>query len=272
MQLERAKIGLSVIFEGTDLLSVDGLKGMCYLDSQIRTISSLPEFCERSWETGECMPSRGLHNYFTALSFIGEVDVTCNDLTAAHVSEIKALLTKCRPYYDDKKLVGNCWDWWDDSFTSKFEQSSKYPACDLPAEDEDCARWGAVFDSFIALTPSGFWSNGEEPLKRAQMIIPAYDNGDMLGVCLDDIVGLIGRESPGGAASITIIYMESIKGALFNARMMQQSTNFIILFIVIYLLVLWHTGSFWITTNGMIQIVFAFLWGFVIYVVVLWCR
>jgi len=53
-----------------------------------------------------------------------------------------------------------------------------------------------------------------------------------------------------------------MKGYLFNAGMLAQMPLFLVLTLIVYGMVLIHTGSYWITTCGMFQIIMAFAWGF----------
>ena len=262
--LEGKKEGYSVVFTGADLLSVNALKGMCSIEEKIR--SSFGDYsCKDGDLRGTCAASRSLHNYFTALSNVS----TCFDLTDKHINEVEDRLKDCKQFYDDGSLVGNCWRYSADIYTSKAEYSSKYPACNLQNTiDQECARYNAVYDLFFALAPSAYDPNVDVTLNLAQMIIPAMDDGAMLDRWFEKMEKMSGMSE--GGAMVEIIHYKGIKGQVFSEVVGSEAPLLGVLAILTYFLFVFHSGSFWIATCSISQILFAFLWGYVFYSVILW--
>ena len=53
-----------------------------------------------------CKPPRSIGHYIAAIQ---ERD-SCSEVTDADVSAVRSLLRKCRPFFDDGSLIGNCWN------------------------------------------------------------------------------------------------------------------------------------------------------------------
>jgi len=90
----------------------------------------------------------------------------------------------------------------------------------------------------------------------------------MLQHWTDDYEGFIGTTD--GGATVVIVYRDGFKGEIFNQKMIGTGVFFALLVVIIYGVILYHTGSFWITSCGLLQIFCAFFWGFVLYNVVFW--
>jgi len=67
-----------------------------------------------------------------------------------------------------------------------------------------------------------------------------------------DLAATIGESS--GGATIEVVYVDGMKGELFNEGMTAEIWLFGVLSAIIYFIVLFHTGSFWITTCGLFQV------------------
>jgi len=176
MVTDNSKEGLSMLFEGDDLFTATSLKGMCSIENTARnTFADFENYCWRSdeyvWngfaDSWSCAASRSLSNYVVIWNNL----TSCDDITDSEVMYAKNLLATCRPYYDDKSLVGNCWNYHENSYTTKYNTGSKYAACNLPAGMEECARLDLVYDLFHALAPAT-WDDMTQSLQYAQSIIP----------------------------------------------------------------------------------------------------
>ena len=277
--LEGSKNGITVMYKGSDLFSSTSLVGMCELDETFRTTGfggSYDNVCSteslNSDVSGDsitqCRQPRSLPNYVAYLANT----TSCSAITDSDVTTVKALLQKCRTFYDDGSLVPNCWSWRggfgnNGTYTSKEDTGSKHPSCSLENRDDwECARNNLVYDLFFSLTPTGW--DGSSNLESAQSIHSLQDTSSILDTWESNLEGLIG--SSNGDAEIFLIYHSDIKGELFSSMMLTESYSFAVLFIVVYALILFHTGSFWITTCGAFQIFMAFVWGFTLYNVVAW--
>ena len=100
------------------------------------------------------------------------------------------------------------------------------------------------------------------------MIIPALDDGMMLSRWFDKMQHMSGLSE--GGATVDMVYYEGIKEQVFSQLMTQEAPLLGVLIIIVYFLLLFHTGSFWIASCSIVQILFAFLWGYVLYTVVFW--
>lgn len=270
---ENSKMGLSIMFSGSDLFTLAAIKSMSAFEEKVKNaISGFDGLCERRQTedgTDLCLPSRSIGNYVAASAD----RETVNDITEADVTSYKTLLNKCRGVFDSGDLVGNCWKWNNEttgagSYTSKQSTATTDPSCSLTADYEECAKYNAVYDTFYSLTESGYLkSDSGQALKHAQILTVnqevSYDEYIAAG-----LLEMAGEEIDGGVTA-EVIYAD-LKGEFFNAGMANETSMFIFLFVAVYALVLFHTGSWWIATNACFQIVMAFAVGFVFYSVVAW--
>ncbi len=264
--------GIPFTSSAPDVMTVESLKAVKEFETTVSSLfpswdSKLCKKDELIWPINSqseviCRPARSMPNYVAALS-----NVTISDLTQTHVDNVKTLLKKCRPYYESTQLVGNCWDYQKEVYTSKMSTSSSDPACSLEVSDYDCAQYNAVYDIFNALTPTGYMASFDT-LETTQSIMSNYDNYDDKVSAWKSIETIIGQKK--GDVTLENVYLPGAKGRLFNSMMTGSLGNFVFLFAGSYLLILYHTGSLWITTCGVFQILMAFGWGFFFYNIVLW--
>lgn len=271
-----SKPGISIIFGGSDLFNVDAIKSTCTVDNYIQTelgSTWTSELCinqDYTDGTKACLPSRTIGNYVTALANAS----SCDALTSADVASVKSLLQTCRPHYDSGALVGNCWDW--DSgatgaYTSKAIKGSSFKECSLSA-DYECARYNAAYDIFFTMASSGWLAGGaDDPLPYAQSVMVNEEVQSLLyGAWMDTVQDLIGDSYPGDATVVSASTQGNTRGEIFNSMLTAQMLLAVGVFVIVYFLILYHTGSFWITSCGFLQIFMAFFWGFTFYTVVLW--
>ena len=263
--------GIVFTLEGEDLMTVAALQSINALEHVVT--SALPDwsnYCLRetlSWTvTGEisnvCRPSRSLPNYVAALA-----NTTIAALSENDVSTVKALLNQCHPLYISGSLVGNCWDFDAHSYTTKYKTAQEDPACSLTSTDQVCATYNAAYDLFNSVLPKVYILE-EAELKHSQtMLINHIDSSEKLDVwnLIEPLVGTVD-----GTVAIQVIYQSGTKDEVFNSMMGASMTDFVWLFVMVFCLILTHTGSIWITVCGSFQIIMAFAWGFTFYNVVLW--
>ncbi len=270
-----SKTGISVVYKGPDLFQLDAIQSMCEVDKHIqgnlgRTwTSTLCIPYTYSDGTSACIPSRSLGNYVTALANA----TSCASLSEGDVQSVKALLLTCRPLYDNGSLKGNCWNFANGTYTDKYLIDSSLDECSLIGDvEQECARYNAIYDIFYSLSKSAWLSGGvESPLDYSQLIMV---NEEKQAVLLDawfsTIEPIVGNTYPGEVTIVAADTQGNTRGALLNALIGSQMAMVVFIFVIVYFLILYHTGSFWITSCGFLQIFMAFLWGFTLYTVVLW--
>ena len=262
-----AKDDVSLIFTGADLFTTEALKGMCDVDLTIQNINGWDINQPTDDNNGQSYlrPSRSIGNYVAQIS--GKS--TCADITDADVAAVKTYLLNCRTFYDDFSLTGNCWDWNSNTYTTQY-QSSIDKVCTLTSSNQYCSNYNAYYDIFVALTPSGWLSNGDEPLTVAQTVMASHGNDETvyLDAWKDTIEGMIGNTYQ----TATFETMDlSIKDDLFFENMYNDMYMMIpILILFIYAMLVIHSSSHFIAGMGLLQITFAFFWAFTFYEVILW--
>lgn len=272
--MENSKEGMSIFFSGADLFTKDAIIGMCERHTLVlEAIPTYDSICYKQQPNGDelCKPPRSIGHYIAAI----QGRDSCSDITDADVSAVKSLLQTCRSFFDDGSLVGNCWDFdggtTNGTYTNQYSTNTGDPFCTLPWGNTECARYNAVYDIFYSLTPSNWMaSDNTEPLRYAQILTAEdiqSDPATFLQIYYDDLQPMSGEAI--GGATCEVVYMD-LKGTIFSDKMLSESSSFAILFLVIYCLLLYHTGSFWIATCSAFQIMMAFFWGVVFYSVVAW--
>ena len=272
--MEHSKQGMSIFFSGDDLFTKDAIIGMC--DRHTQVLAAMPNYdniCNRQDQNGVqmCLPPRSIGHYVAAI----QGRDSCSDITDADVTAVKTLLQTCRPFFDDGSLVGNCWEYDggtnNGTYTRQSSTNTGDPFCSLGWGYTECARYNAVYDIFHSLTTSNWMSSDNtEALKYAQILTAEDTSSDpttYLQIYYDKLYPMTGETI--GGATCEVVFMD-IKGDIFNDKMLSESSNFAILFIIIYVLLVYHTGSFWIASCSIFQIMMAFGWGLVFYSVVAW--
>ena len=87
-------------------------------------------------------------------------------------------------------------------------------------------------------------SDDAEPLKYAQILTAEdihSDPGTFLQVYYNELQPMSGETI--GGATCEVVYMD-LKGEIFSDMMLGESSSFATLFVVIYALLVYHTGSF----------------------------
>lgn len=256
---------ISLIFVKTgstsDLFTTAPLKGMCQLDTSIRSYSGFdPTYCRRDFNgmgsTG-CAPSRSLGNYVAAL----QNKTLCDDITDADVTEVKALLSSCRSFYDAQSLKGNCWNYNTGSRSEESDCSANVPL--------ECLTYNAVYDIFNAVAESDFMRSGKTTLGTAKLLVPIdQSNENWLVDLYNDVVKKETDKSFGGAKLVA--YGMEIKGTLFFQIMIGDSYLIALVFLALFLIMFYHTSSFIISLLTFYEILMAFGFAFTLYNAVLW--
>ena len=267
-----SKTGVTIVFEGGDLFATAPIKGMCTADTHVQTsISVWPTLCIQSTNSA-CLPTRSLGNYVAALTNA----TSCSALTDSDVADVKSMLVQCRPYYDDGTLQGNCWDWEigvNGTYTDKYLLGDTYMACTLPASAQYCARYNAAYDIFASLAEKNWLSGGSAALPLAQFIMNNQEEVDDQAVLFDawiDVVEPMIGQNYGGAKATSASMFRGLRGQIFNLLIVEEMIIAVLVFVLVFFLILFHTGSLWIASNGFLQVFLAFFWGFTFYQVVLW--
>jgi hypothetical protein len=266
---------IALVFEGADLLSLNSLLGMCTAADQVELAYRKLGRCRSDPYHDSCALPRSLGNYAAALA--GRA--TCSELTEADVSSFKSRLHECRPLYDSGALVGNCWDWDGSKGTdgagtyTTAEKSDKQGCASTITQEqgERCARFNAVFDSFLTLLPTGYLSGlpsgvALPPLDEAQTVLADenMERPESIKLYKDTLQGMVGKTY--SAAKLVAVDVDGIRAPLFFELLFLDIYQiFPIIFVLVYFFVWVHSGSFWIASMGYIQIFFAFAWGFLFY-------
>jgi hypothetical protein len=262
---------VALIFTGGDLFQKDPLIGMCTANDKIYYgAANWESNCQKD-ENGECLPSRMIGNYVAALNN----KPSCADISDADVTATQALLVDCRPAYDDGSLVGNCWDWNNNVYIANWGGAS-FPSCSLSQADQDrgCADYNAVYDIFTALTSTNFLrEDSDQKLKVAQVLMGSWQYDD--GLIFYDawhspVKGMI-ETSYGGAKFTSVFLGPNLRSTIFFEELYKDLYGIMpCMFMFVFLLIQFHSGSNWIAAAGLIQILGAFGAGFTFYEVFLW--
>ena len=272
--MENSKEGMSILFSGDDLWTKDAIIGMCSRLTAVESvIADYDNICNKQTvNTGEelCKPPRSIGHYIAALKGRD----SCEDITDTDVAEVKNLLTTCRPFFDDGSLVGNCWNYEggtnNGTYTTMADSTTGNPMCSLAWGYYDCAEYNAVYDIFYSLTPSNYLrSDNGEALEYAQILTSEEidDRASFLEIYYNELLPMTGETI--GGAMCEVVYAD-IKGEVFSDQMPSEAPLFVILFFCVFALLVYHTGSYWIASCSIFQIMMAFGWGFVFYCVIAW--
>uniref|UniRef100_A0A7S1UJZ5 SSD domain-containing protein n=1 Tax=Phaeomonas parva TaxID=124430 RepID=A0A7S1UJZ5_9STRA len=262
---------MQVVFTGDDLFTTSAIQGVCEADAELRSISGfdvLDAGCRtQQGDSGAgdptvCAASRSIGNYLAAIKGYA----SCSEITDDDVAEMKANVTTCRTLFDSFDLVGNCWDWSNGAYTTQYDDNSDAGQCDLETAEEGCATYNAYYDMFYSLAESDYAGSGS--LGAVQLMIPlGFNSFDWSLEAWSDIEAFSGRSY--GGAKITAIGLD-IKGDLFTELMIADSYLVALVFLCVYILMVVHSGSFWISTCAFFEMMMAFLWAFTFYEVFLW--
>jgi len=275
-----SKKGMSLLFEpdaGQSLWTLEAVKGMCKVDATIQANvkgwkSTLCELYP-GVTPATCQPSRSLGNYIAALSGAA----SCAAITQTDMDTVMDTLKMCRPAYDNLGLKPNCWNWNASpagAYTPKQYIGEEYPSCDLDVSLQVCAKYNAVFDIFSALTQKGWLKDGSDgPLTDAQLITFNKGSDQVLETLRDGwtetVFPMLG-ETFGGATFISGAPYLRYRNWLFNTQIADDKDAVIIIFVIVYCLILFHSGSFWIASCAFFQIFMAFFWGYTFYQIFMW--
>jgi len=274
-----SKRGMSLVFEadaGKSLWNLDAIKGICGVDTAIRTtMPGWSTVCEPygGVTPATCQPSRSLGNYIAALSGAA----SCASLTQVDLDNVMETLKTCRPAYDDSTLKPNCWDWSASAgaYVAKYNSGTSYPTCNLaPSLQVKCAKYNAVFDIFSSLVQKDWLKNNSDaPLAEVQLITfnkyaEIYDKVLRTG-WTETVEPMLGKNY-GGATFVAGTAYPRFRSWLFNTEIAADPKGVILIFVVVYFLILFHSGSFWITSCAFFQIFMAFFWGYSFYQIFMW--
>ena len=262
---------VALIFTGGDLFQKEPIIGMCSANDKIfYGAENWESMCEKD-ENDECLPSRMLGNYVAATN--GKA--SCADITDADVTATKSLLVDCRPAYDDGSLVGNCWDWNYNVYIPNWGGAS-FPSCTLSQADQDrgCADYNAVYDMFTALTSTHFLRDDpDQKLKVSQVLMGSwqYDDGLVFYEAWHSPVEGMIETSYDGAKLTSVFLGPNLKNTIFFEELYKDLYGIVpCMFLFVFLLIQFHSGSNWVAAAGLFQILGAFGAGFTFYEVLLW--